>query len=126
MLGASLYIIVCTVRNRTRMRLRRLREPRYLIGAIVGVAYLYFSFFGRLRGARSNAERNAARARRDRTAPALSSIPGLVASGPAITGMALLFVRRSAGLRRWTAACSISRRRKRSSFFRPLCRAGSC
>jgi len=89
-LRASLYIIVCSARNRTRMRLRRLREPRYLIGAIVGVAYLYFSFFGRLRGARSNAERNAAR--RDRTAPALSSVPGLVASGPGITGMALLFV----------------------------------
>ena len=74
------------------MRLRRLREPRYLIGAIVGVAYLYFSFFGRLRGARSTAARNAAGARRNRTAPALSSIPGLVASGTGFTGIALLFV----------------------------------
>jgi ABC-2 type transport system permease protein len=91
-LRASLYIIVCSARNRTRMRLRRLREPRYLVGAIVGVAYLYFSFFGRLRGTRSNAERNAARTRRDRAAPALSSVPGLAASGPAFTGMALLFV----------------------------------
>jgi ABC-2 type transport system permease protein len=32
-----------------RVRLRRLREPRYLIGAIVGAAYIYFSFFARLR-----------------------------------------------------------------------------
>jgi Putative ABC exporter len=91
-LRASLYIIVCSARNHTRMRLRRLREPRYLFGAIVGVAYLYFSFFGRLRGARSTAERNAARARRTRTAPALSTIPGLVASGTGFTGMALLLV----------------------------------
>jgi hypothetical protein len=49
MLRASLYIIVCSARNRTRMRLRRLREPRYLIGAIVGAAYLYFSVFARMR-----------------------------------------------------------------------------
>ena len=49
MLSASLYIILCSARNRTRMRLRRLREPRYLIGAIVGAAYLYFSVFARMR-----------------------------------------------------------------------------
>ena len=30
-----------------RVRLRRLREPRYLIGAIVGSAYLYFAVFNR-------------------------------------------------------------------------------
>jgi ABC-2 type transport system permease protein len=87
-LYASLYIIVCSARNRARMRLRRLREPRYLIGAVVGVAYLYFSLFGRLRGARSNA----ARARRGRAAPGLSAVPGLAASAPAFTGMGLLFM----------------------------------
>ena len=48
MLRASLYIIACTARNRVRVRLRRLREPRYLIGAVVGVAYLYFAVFARL------------------------------------------------------------------------------
>ena len=53
MLGASLYIIGCSARNRLRVRLRRLREPRYLIGAIVGAAYLYFSFFARMRQARA-------------------------------------------------------------------------
>ncbi len=51
MFGASLYIIVCSSRNRIVRRLRRLREPRYLIGAVVGVAYLYFSIFARMRGA---------------------------------------------------------------------------
>jgi hypothetical protein len=46
-LTASLYLIVCSARNRVRVRLRRLREPRYLIGGIVGVAYLYLTVFGR-------------------------------------------------------------------------------
>ena len=53
MLSASLYIIVCTARNRLRVRLRRLREPRYLIGAIVGSAYLYFAVFNRGAGRRT-------------------------------------------------------------------------
>ena len=92
MLSASLYIIVCSARNRARMRLRRLREPRYLIGAIVGAAYLYFSFFGRLRGRRSTAERNAAARARRRTVPNLSPIPEFLQSAPAVTGIALLAV----------------------------------
>src|SRR5213594_253385 len=36
MLSASLYIIFCSARNRIRVRLRRLREPQYLFGAIAG------------------------------------------------------------------------------------------
>ena len=63
MFSASLYIIVCSARNRLRVRLRRLREPRYLIGAIVGAAYLYFSFFARFRASRKH-RRGAAGARR--------------------------------------------------------------
>jgi ABC-2 type transport system permease protein len=38
------------MRNRILARLRRLREPRYLIGAVVGLAYLYFSMFAGRRG----------------------------------------------------------------------------
>src|SRR4051812_32797784 len=52
MLSASFYITVCTTRNRLRVRLRRLREPRYLFGAIVGGAYLYFSVLGPRRARR--------------------------------------------------------------------------
>ena len=64
MLLASLYIILCSARNRIRVRLRRLREPRYFIGAIVGAAYIYFSFFARFRASRaSSARRNARGAR---------------------------------------------------------------
>ena len=44
MLAPSLYIAACSAKNRMRMRLRRLREPRYLIGAILGAAYLFFVF----------------------------------------------------------------------------------
>lgn len=36
-----LYLTLCSLRNRLRVRLRRLREPRYLIGSIVGIGYLY-------------------------------------------------------------------------------------
>jgi hypothetical protein len=44
MLKASLYIAVCSTKNRIAVRLRRLREPRYLVGAILGVAYFAFVF----------------------------------------------------------------------------------
>lgn len=47
MLGASLYIAWCTAKNRVLVRLRRLREPRYLIGAAAGIAYFYFAVFAR-------------------------------------------------------------------------------
>jgi hypothetical protein len=47
MTGATLYIVICTARNRLRRRLQRLREPRYLIGAIVGIAYLWATLFFR-------------------------------------------------------------------------------
>ena len=90
MLSASLYIILCSARNRLRVRLRRLREPRYLAGAVVGAAYIYFSFFARLRGTRSSVARN--RARRNRGGPPIDQVPGLVAAAPAFSGMVLLLI----------------------------------
>ena len=83
-LRASLYIIVCSARNRARVRLRRLREPRYLIGAIVGVAYIYFSFFGRFRSAQSTAARNARRGATRHRTERCRSVPGLIASGAGV------------------------------------------
>src|SRR6266403_2102113 len=35
MVGASLYILFRSTRNRIAVRLRRLREPRYIFGAMV-------------------------------------------------------------------------------------------
>src|SRR5262245_16634333 len=52
MVSASLYIMGCSVKNRVLSRLRRLREPRYMIGAIAGALYLYFGVFLRIGAAR--------------------------------------------------------------------------
>ena len=78
MLAASVYIAVCSARNRIRVRLRRLREPRYLVGAIVGAAYLYFSIFLRSRSLRPSG-------RRGRNAPA----PFELTAAARVTGSAL-------------------------------------
>jgi ABC-2 type transport system permease protein len=88
MFGASLYIIVCSARNRIRKRLQRLREPKYLIGAIVGVAYFYFTIFARMTG-RSAGARSSTRLGQP-SLPSRISIDVLRASGPAFVGMALL------------------------------------
>ncbi len=36
-----LYLTACSLKNRVRKRLGRLREPRYLAGLVAGLAYLY-------------------------------------------------------------------------------------
>jgi hypothetical protein len=59
MVSASLYILVRSTRNRIAMRLRRLREPRYLFGAVIGAAYLYFALFRPRRLARRRGGRGA-------------------------------------------------------------------
>jgi len=86
MISASLYIIVCTAKNRLRRRLSRLREPRYLVGAIVGMAYLYFSFFARARG-----QRNAAARRRNAPPAAEAASAAMLTAAPALAGIGLLF-----------------------------------
>jgi hypothetical protein len=86
--AASLYIIVCSARNRLRVRLRRLREPRYLIGAIVGVAYLYFSFFARFRATRTGSARRAA----GRTAPSILMVAAVREAAPSLIAIGLLAV----------------------------------
>ena len=45
MIGALVYLQFTSLRNALSQRLRRLRHPRYLAGAIVGFAYFYFFFF---------------------------------------------------------------------------------
>jgi hypothetical protein len=83
MIGITLYIMACTTKNRVRRRLARLREPRYLIGAVVGTAYLYFAIFGRRRANRMRRGGGGA-------AAAASFFPALSASGPILGGTALL------------------------------------
>ena len=45
--GALVYLQLESLRNAVRQRVRRLRQPRYLVGLIVGAAYFYFFFFRR-------------------------------------------------------------------------------
>ncbi len=46
MIHAFSYYLTCTARNMALTRLRRLRQPKYLISALVGAAYLYYFFLG--------------------------------------------------------------------------------
>src|SRR5215469_12307797 len=45
MVSALLYLQFHSIRNRLLMRLRRLKQPKYLLGGIVGALYFYFYFF---------------------------------------------------------------------------------
>ena len=47
MTRALLYLRVMSLVGRVRSRLKRLRQPKYLIGALVGVAYVYLIFVRR-------------------------------------------------------------------------------
>lgn len=44
---ALLYLRLTTLRNIVLSRFRRLRQPKYLVGAIIGIGYLYLVFFRR-------------------------------------------------------------------------------
>lgn len=44
-IGALFYLRTRTLQNLLLSRLRRLKQPKYLMGAVIGVAYLYFFFF---------------------------------------------------------------------------------
>src|SRR5215471_15266627 len=44
MFSALLYLQYHSILNRSMMRIRRLRRPKYLLGAIVGAIYFYFYF----------------------------------------------------------------------------------
>jgi ABC-2 type transport system permease protein len=84
MITASLYIVICTGRNRLRLRLRRLREPRYLFGAIAAAAYFYVTVFARVRGS------GIARRRRQKAgAPTAGVMAALQESGPGLAALAM-------------------------------------
>src|SRR5436853_7586122 len=45
MMAALLFLQLLSFKNRLWVRLRRLKQPKYLVGAIVGGLYFYFYFF---------------------------------------------------------------------------------
>jgi hypothetical protein len=49
MLAALLFLRLTSLKNLILARVRRLKQPKYLIGAIVGAAYFYMMFFRRVR-----------------------------------------------------------------------------
>jgi hypothetical protein len=46
-IGALLYLRVTSFRNAVASRFKRLKQPKYLVGAVVGVAYFYLVLFRR-------------------------------------------------------------------------------
>jgi ABC-2 type transport system permease protein len=52
MISALLYLQYHSIKNRTVMRIKRLRQPKYLLGAIVGGLYFYWYFFRTFFGTR--------------------------------------------------------------------------
>ena len=50
MINAFLYLQLTTVRNALVQRFKRLKQPKYLFGAIAGGIYFYFVFFRRVLG----------------------------------------------------------------------------
>jgi hypothetical protein len=47
MIGALLYLRLTSLQNMVAYRIRRLKQPRYLVGAVVAGAYIYFSILRR-------------------------------------------------------------------------------
>ena len=45
MIGALVYLQLTSLSNALRARVQRLRQPKYLLAALVGAAYFYFFFF---------------------------------------------------------------------------------
>ena len=50
MIEAALYLTGRSLVNATRRRVARLRQPKYLIGLVVGALYFYWFFFRPRRG----------------------------------------------------------------------------
>src|ERR1700746_2474665 len=85
MLSASVYIAWCTTKNRVLVRLRRLREPRYLLGAIAGIAYFYFAVFARAGRAGTRPGRGRPQDR------GFDVVPGFQLAGSSLAGLCLMW-----------------------------------
>jgi len=59
-LSALLYLRFTSLKNWLRMRLLRLKQPKYLVGAIVGILYFWFFFFRRIGGSPTGGARRKA------------------------------------------------------------------
>ena len=62
MLGALLYLRLTSLKNQIVSRAKRLRQPKYLAGALAGAAYFYFIFFRQISGPSPGSKRAARQA----------------------------------------------------------------
>lgn len=92
MLGALLYLRFTSSQNWLRSRLRRLRQPKYLVGAIVGLAYFYFFFFRPLDVPAARGARHAAIAQAMPVSAALPTDWLPVAAAAGALALLVLFV----------------------------------
>lgn len=72
MLRALVYLRLMSLANWVRWRARRLRQPKYLAGAVVGIAYFYFFFIRRVGAMRPMHARGYGAAA---VAPAVADLP---------------------------------------------------
>ena len=94
MFGALLYLRLTSLKNWLRMRLLRLKQPKYLAGAVVGVAYFWFFFFRRSFSGGSGARRQSLQQASQALEAAGVTLPGQSADlGLAIGATLLICVR---------------------------------
>ena len=84
MLGALIYLRLTSLRNLLQSRLRRLKQPKYLVGAIVGVAYFYLVFGRRFVGSTPRTMPRLPRGLPVEALPALDLTPLLASFGALI------------------------------------------
>jgi len=72
--GALLYLRLTTAKGWLTSRLRRLKQPKYLVGAVIGVSYIYFFFIRNIARSRVPPPESAA------PAEALSIVPEIAAA----------------------------------------------
>lgn len=101
MIGAILYVIGCSARNRALRRLARLREPRYMIGAAAGLAYAAFTLYMRQQAFSDQPAAEAARATLLPLGTAAREIGSLLLAAAAAVSWFMPF---ESGLLRYSAA----------------------
>ena len=90
MLRALLYLRLTSLKNQIISRAKRLRQLKYLLGALVGGAYVYFLFFRNFGGA--SGSRGAARTAATQTLAALPSSEALAQTLPLIAAVSALLL----------------------------------
>ncbi len=90
MLGALLYLRLTSLKNQLISRAKRLRQLKYLLGALVGGAYVYFLFFRNFGGA--SGSRGAARTATTQALAALPSSEALAQTLPLIAAVSALLL----------------------------------